>query len=219
MTPDIQDSIIVDALAHFHPIAYGQAGRSGQLLGTDRATNKLLYKALRSSCKAVPTKPYRWPDIDHATLGKAFYRNHQSHCAGSVKQFRWLILTHSLPVRARLVKMSMPIQPSCPICGVTETIVHRVSECTQSRLVIQWISHTWRSMTQEVLPIRDSMFWVKNLPESQFHTQIAELIDVALYRCWINRNKHVFQPGYGPWQIGFFRFPFPTAQRDCRNFI
>ena len=164
------------------------------MIQTKCITNKKLYAAVRSSSRPIPTKEYTWPNVDKKSIFKALTRNHKSKCSGTIKQFRWLILTHSLPVRARLAKMSMNVPNFCPICGIRETIVHRISECTESKLVIQWLRHTWQAITQETIPKSEDPVWITNLPTTKFPIQLAAIIDITMYRCWLNRNKHAFQP-------------------------
>lgn len=189
-----QKHIIIEAVAFFDQISFLKTGRTGQIVTTSEITNARIYEAIVSCNNAKLPKPTRWTSVTEAQCEAAFTRNHSSGCGGMVKQFRWQILNHCLPVKGRLHYMGMIPTDNCPICMQIEDIRHRIQECYEVRRIIRWITTLWWRLTQEQLSPATDMKWVLNTHPSRYQKELAEIIDVCMYRAWLNRNQHVYRP-------------------------
>ena len=191
VTVRIENQKITRAIATFPPITF-MKHTTNKIQQISRMTNKDYYIAVQSWNKKPTIKQYKWPNIGPKRLKDAFIHNHHGRVGASIKQTRWMVLTHCLPVGSRLHKINNQMDKKCPNCNAKETIRHCLFTCTAIHYIWAWFKHMWESITADDISDLDADEWICNDHESSFPEQLRETINIIIHRIWINRNKKIF---------------------------
>ena len=191
ITVRIKNQEIIRATATFPPIAFMKY-TANKIQQISKMKNKDYYSAVQSWNKKLTIKKYKWPNIAPKRLKEAFLHNHRGRVGASIKQTRWLVLTHCLPVGSRLHKINNQVDKKCPNCNVKETIRHCLFTCTTIHYIWAWFKYTWEAITADEISGLDTDDWICNDHESAFPEQLRETINIIIHRIWINRNKKKF---------------------------
>lgn len=125
----------------------------------------------------------------------AFLSNNDSKLGAKVKQTRWLILTHALPVRSRLHKFNNKIENNrCPFCPLKETIRHCIFRCNNIKHIWEWFNKLWQALTTDTLPNTNNYDWIYNNIKTNYEVELKQCCDIIIHRIWINKNKKKFNP-------------------------
>ena len=188
----IQNGIVLEVIAIFPPVRFMRLSTNKNIQLISAMSNKDYYMAMRSIVPRDKKKIYKWPNINQEVLEQAFTNNHQGKERANVRQTRWLVLTHSLPVRSRLHKMNTKMTVRCPTCNYNETIRHCLYTCTINAPIWDWFRKIWKMITHERLPNMHSNYWISNNIQSSYSTQLREICNIITHSIWINRNKIIF---------------------------
>ena len=183
---------IIAAMATFPPIAFLKGKKEENIQLITKMTNKDLYTAVVNRTPPLRKKKYKWPQIPQKRWAKAQTLNYKGNEGASIKQTRWCVLNHCLPVNSRLHKMNKDIASQCRGCSLKETIRHCLFTCTKVVPIWNWFQNTWNSITKDTLPPMQSMGWVCNDIKSEFPEQLREISNIISHRIWLNRNKRTF---------------------------
>lgn len=63
----------------------------------------------------------------------------KSRALPKVRAFAWKMMSNSVAVRERLVRLGVQVPLGCPICGNPETILHMISVC-------MWVQGIWEAL-------------------------------------------------------------------------
>ena len=186
------EGVIIEATAIFPPIQFMKLAPNRNIQLISAMSNQDYYVARRSLTPTEKKKVYKWPDITDNMLKQAFISNHRGNESASIRQTRWLILTHSLPVGSRLHKMNRQVAKYCPSCQSKETIRHCIYTCEKSKRIWRWFINVWGNITTDCLPNIHNNEWICNSIESEHPTQLREVCNIITHCIWINRNKKIF---------------------------
>ena len=114
--------------------------------------NKHLYHAQLLSATLVETggepKVNKLVEMyaNNAKMDKAIKVNWSSSASSAVQSNKWLLLSHALPVGAR-----MKDGESCPLCGKEETIEHLFYKCNFAKGIWNGVLRQWRAKASEAI--------------------------------------------------------------------
>ena len=188
----IHNSIVVEAIATFPPVQFMIRAPNKKIQLIAAMNNKDYYVAMQSLKPRGKKKEYKWPNIAQHTIQQAFKSNHKGNESANIRQTRWLVLTHSLPVGSRIHKMNKKLTDQCPFCNQKETIRHCLYTCQNIAPIWQWFAQMWKAITDETLPNMTNNNWICNNIQSKSPTQLREICNIISHSIWLNRNKKIF---------------------------
>jgi hypothetical protein len=194
----IVDNIVLEAIALFPPIAFVNAGKNNgeqHIMLINKMDNKDYYAAVHKNNNNNTKSKIKQYTLFHDNEKKkheAFKNNHHSNLSGNIRQTRWLVLTHSLPVCQRMHKMNPQWDNKCPACGQIETIRHCLISCQRVQPIWQWFRKIWHTITTQPLPLMHDDVWLTNTFSCQFQIELTEVNDIITHILWTNRNKLLF---------------------------
>ncbi|XP_031120805.1 uncharacterized protein LOC116024042 [Ipomoea triloba] len=104
------------------------------------------------------------------------------------KTFLWRALNNVLPTTTNLILKRVDVQPTCPMCGLTnENVMHSLVMCDFSKLVWHEAAITIPSLQEN-----DFAMWFSNLMTMLTMEDILVAVAV-IYHIWIARNSAVWK--------------------------
>lgn len=108
---------------------------------------------------------------------------------GSVKQFIWKACNNLLPSKMNLAKRKAVENELCPICGITENVIHILGECLASYDVWGKGDNPLRKWSIQLLDFWS--FWVYLVDKTSKYNR--ELCSTICKNIWNHKNLFIFE--------------------------